>query len=77
MASIEDVKRERERLGLSQWALAIRVGRSGAWLSLRETGYMSTSKPELEALDKALQEAEEELKAAISFQTDQGVTNDQ
>ena len=51
---IQQIKDERKRLGQSQWALAVRIGRSGTWLSLRENGYVKSSPEELEALSAAL-----------------------
>jgi transcriptional regulator with XRE-family HTH domain len=56
MANIERIRAERKRKGLSQWALAVRVGRSGTWLSLREAGYVRTSEKELKVLLAALKE---------------------
>ena len=56
MGTIEEVKAERRRKGLSQWALAVRVGRSGTWLSLRESGYVQASREELAALRAAINE---------------------
>ena len=58
MANIEEIKAERQRKGLSQWALSVRVGRSGTWLSLRESGYVPTSPDELAALSAALEQSE-------------------
>ena len=57
MPKIEEIKEKRQRKGLSQWALAIRVGRSGTWLSLRESGYVQTTEDELRALSAALEQA--------------------
>ena len=56
MQNIQEVREKRRRLGIAQWPLAARVGRSGTWLSLRECGYVSTSVEELEALSEALQQ---------------------
>jgi predicted transcriptional regulator len=58
MISIDDIKRQRQRLGLSQWALATKVGRTGAWLSLREMGYVKASPGELEVLAEVLKQAD-------------------
>ena len=51
---IQQIREMRKRLGQSQWALAVRVGRSGTWLSLRESGYVEASLEELKALSAAL-----------------------
>ena len=53
--TIEKIRSERQERGISQWALAVRVGRSGTWLSLRESGYVPASPEEIEALKSALQ----------------------
>ena len=56
MGTIEEIKAERQRKGLSQWALAVRVGRPGTWLSLRESGYVRASREELAALRSTINE---------------------
>ena len=55
MVSIEEIKTERLRKGLSQWRLAVLVKRSGPWLGLREAGYVQTKPEELKALSAALE----------------------
>jgi predicted transcriptional regulator len=54
MLNIEQIRTKRKQLGLSQWALAVRVNRSGPWLGLREAGYVKPNQAELEALTRAL-----------------------
>lgn len=58
MLSIEKIREERKKQGLSQWRLAVRVNRSGPWLGLREAGYVEANQDELEALSEALQQPE-------------------
>jgi predicted transcriptional regulator len=57
---IEKIRDIRKRQGLSQWALAIRVNRSGPWLGLREAGYVEATQEELEALSAALSDGQSE-----------------
>lgn len=54
MLSIEQIREERKKQGLSQWGLAVKVNRSGPWLGLREAGYIEANRDELEALSEAL-----------------------
>jgi predicted transcriptional regulator len=51
---IKEIREKRKELGLSQWALAVRVNRTGPWLGLRESGFVKPSEDELEALEEAL-----------------------
>lgn len=68
MAEIIEIVNGRKQLGLSQWALASRINRSGTWLGLRENGYVDAKAEEIEALSNALESAAAEKLAKLQKQ---------
>jgi len=55
---IDAIKKRRQNLGVSQWTLSKAVGRTQAWLSIRESGHVYLTPNETRALEYALDRIE-------------------
>jgi len=51
----ETLRERRQQAGLSQWALAKKLGRSQGWISIRECGYQQVSDSEAIAIASAIE----------------------
>jgi predicted transcriptional regulator len=60
---MNEIKRLRKSLGVTQWGLAVKVGRSGTWVSLRERGFVIPTEKELAAMRFVLEKRRRELEA--------------
>jgi predicted transcriptional regulator len=58
---MEKIKRLRKALGLTQWDMAFRVGRSQTWVSLRERGFVNPTRKELAAMSYVLEQRRREM----------------
>jgi ribosome-binding protein aMBF1 (putative translation factor) len=61
--NMDAIRQARKEAGMSQWELAARIGRSQAWLSIRERGWVTAKEPEIDAMRFVLEKKRRELVA--------------